>query len=99
MSAYEGSKMQERDENAGKKVTFGKVNKPKPELKRDIALRALNCPICSKPMQTRIVNSVYINKSNKHVAKGKHYQYFCLVCNTDDTGWTSTQSDELSLKL
>ena len=62
-------------------------------------LKDLKCPICVKQMKIRIVTKDHVNKASNKVSKHKHYQYYCEACDNEDTGWTSTESDTLSLKL
>lgn len=64
-----------------------------------IELKTLKCPVCCIPMSVRILNNEHINKASKKLSKQKYYQYFCQVHDIDGTGWTTTESDELSLKL
>lgn len=62
-------------------------------------LKSLNCPQCGNPMCIRIKNSEHCNSANNTVKKAKYYQYYCPKCDNEDSGWTTTESDELSLSL
>lgn len=65
-------------------------------------LKKLNCPLCGGTMKTRIMTGDRCNSVSKICKKQKYYQYYCDDCNerkeTPQDGWTSTESDELSLK-
>lgn len=60
-------------------------------------MKDLKCPICTKQMKIRTVSTEHVNVASKKVSKHKHYQYYCEVCDGEDTGWTSTESDIQSL--
>jgi len=59
----------------------------------------LKCPICVGAMSIRMQFNEHVNSSTKKVSKHKYYQYFCPICDDDNTGWTTTESDTESLKL
>ncbi len=61
----------------------------------ETGLRELNCPICGKEMKIIISNQEHINSVSKVLKKYKYYQYNCEVCKVN---FTTTESDELSLK-
>lgn len=60
-------------------------------------MKEAKCPICCDFMKTRIQNLEHVNSDNKKVFKHKYYQYYCEKCDNDKTGWTTTESDTLSL--
>lgn len=62
-------------------------------------LKEIKCPICCEIMKTRIQNREHCNIAGKFVKKHKYYQYYCENPCSPDVCFTTTQSDELSLKL
>lgn len=64
---------------------------------KKIILKKLDCPHCGLEMDIRIQNLIHINKSTGEMKKHRYYQYFCSECDSKETGWTTTESDELSL--
>lgn len=61
-------------------------------------MKELNCPICGGPMKMRTITGEHVNASNKVVKKYKYYQYYCPKDDSDDIGYTTTESDEQSLR-
>lgn len=59
----------------------------------------IKCPICGNEMNIRMQNNEHVNSASKKVYKHKHYQYFCIKCDDDKTGWTTTESDTESIGL
>lgn len=62
------------------------------------ALKDLNCPICGKKMLIRVTKGQHVNSVSKAITNHNFYQYYCTKCNDEHSGWTTTQSDELSIK-
>lgn len=62
-------------------------------------LQQLTCPSCEAVMKVRIKIGDHVNTATRKVEKMKYYQYYCDSCEEGQTGWTTTQSDELSIKL
>jgi hypothetical protein len=60
---------------------------------------AISCPQCGADCKVRIKHTDHINKHTKTLKKQKYYQYYCEKCDNDETGWTTTESDKLSLKI
>lgn len=61
-------------------------------------MKKLNCPQCGNPMDILTINREHCNSQSRHVRKGKYYQYHCDQCDDDGIGWTTTESDEQSIK-
>lgn len=57
----------------------------------------LICPLCGCGMRIRIQIGEHVNSATKKVMRHKYFQYFCEVCDTKDSGWTTTESDQLSI--
>lgn len=64
----------------------------------DKNLKQINCPLCGNPMDIRIVTREHANSVSKTVKKSKYYQYHCDQCSDGVSGWTTTESDEASIK-
>lgn len=64
----------------------------------DNNLKQLNCPVCGNSMGIRILSKEHVNSISKTVKKSKYYQYYCEKCGDGESGFTTTESDELSIK-
>jgi len=59
----------------------------------------MKCPSCGIGMCVRIKKQYHSNVFKRLVSNQKYYQIYCWDCDDENTGWTTTKSDELSTKL
>lgn len=60
-------------------------------------LKELGCPKCGETMKTRTQTKEHANAFLKKVYKHTWHQYYCEKCDDNETGWTTTESDQLSI--